>query len=87
MFVAGFPDARVHVEDLVAEDDRVACRFVSTGTHHGEFMGVPPTGRRVEVTGITVFRLTGGQCVERWSEMNLVGLLQQIGAFPAPAAG
>jgi predicted ester cyclase len=85
MVLAAFPDGRVRLEDLVAEDDKVACRFLFEGTHEGDFMGVPPTGNRVALRGITIIRVAGNQCVERWSEADFLGLLQQLGALPARA--
>ena len=84
VFLDGFPDVRVRVDDLVAEGDQVACRFTAEGTHRGNFMGTPATGKRVSVAGITVFKLANGQIIERWSEMNQIALLQQIGALPTP---
>jgi len=82
-FLAAFPDTRLTVDDFVSEGDKVACRFTVTGTHRGEFMGVAATGKNVSVTGITILRFENGQCVERWSEANFLGLLQQLGAVPA----
>jgi len=85
-FVA-FPDLKRPVEDLVAEGDKVVARWSSTGTHQGDFMGVPPTGKRITTSGITVFRLESGKIVEEWSESDMLGMLQQVGAFPAPGPG
>ena len=65
--------------------DRVACLFTMTGTHTGEFNGIPPTASRY-VSGISILRFDGGKCVERWNEMDSMGLLQQIGVIPAPQA-
>lgn len=79
-FFAAFPDARVTIEDLVSEDDKVACRFTIDATHRGEFRGVPATERRVSFGGITIFQFAGNQCVERWSEANFTSLLQQLSA-------
>ena len=82
-FLAAFPDAKVTVSDVMVDGDMVAERFMLEATHRGAFMGVPPTGRRVAVNGITMFRIADDQIVERWSEANFLGLLQQIGALPA----
>lgn len=79
-----FPDATVKVDQQLAEGDRVGESFVVRGTHRGEFMGIPPTGRRVELTGMSIFRLADGKCVERWNQADFLGLLQQLGAAPAP---
>lgn len=84
-FVA-FPDLVRTVEDMVAEGDKVVARWTSTGTHTGPFMGLPPTGKAVTTTGITIFRLNGaGRIVEEWSETDMVGMLQQVGGMPSPA--
>lgn len=84
-FWAAFPDMRVIIEDLVAEGDKVACRFHFEGTHRGELMGIPATGKQVSVPGITILRFKNGKCVERWSQADFMAMLQQIGAMPAPA--
>ncbi len=80
-----FSDLRRPVEDLVAEGDKVVARTTSVGTHDGPFQGIPPTGKTITTTGITIFRLENGKIVEEWSESDLIGMLQQLGAFPAPA--
>jgi steroid delta-isomerase-like uncharacterized protein len=85
MFLAAFPDVRFTVEDLIAEGDQVVARLTQSGTHHGMFLGLPPTGKRVKVTGIEIFRLAGGKIVEEWWQEDLLGLLRQLGAIPAPA--
>jgi predicted ester cyclase len=59
-------------------------RWSSTGTHNGVFMGIPPTGKPTTVTGIDIFRIAGGKLVELWQNWDQLGLLQQIGAIPAP---
>ena len=81
---SAFPDLKRPVEDLVAEGDKVVARWSSRGTHDGDFMGVPPTGRTVTTTGITIFRLEDGKIVEEWSESDMLGMLQQVGAIPTP---
>lgn len=75
---SAFPDARVVLHDVVEEGDRLACRFTLTGTHHGEFMSVAPTGRAIAMDGITILRFAGGQCVERWSQADFPGLMAQL---------
>lgn len=82
---AGFPDAQITVERTVSDRSHVAMRFWLRGTHRGPFVGLPPTGKRVEMSGTTILRLVGGRCVERWSETDQLGLLQQLGVIPAPA--
>lgn len=83
-YLSAFPDTHVAIEEMVAEGDDVACRYTFTGTHQGPFMGIPPTGRAVTVEGITVLRFAGEQCAERWTQMDAMGLMQQLGVIPAP---
>lgn len=83
-FRRAFPDATFTVEDMVAEGDRVAVRLTMRGTHLGELNGLPPTGRRVTVTGISIERVANGRIVEGWNQNDALGLLQQLGALPPP---
>jgi steroid delta-isomerase-like uncharacterized protein len=82
MMRGGFPDIQWTLEEMVAEDDKVAARFTMRGTHKGSFFGVPPTGKPIEVPAINFYRLSGGQIVEEHGQPDLLGLLQQIGAIP-----
>lgn len=77
-----FPDAILTVEDMVAEDDKVVTRYTIRGSHKGLFAGVRPTGKRVVIHGMTLFRLSAGQVVESWSYWDDVDLLHQLGAIP-----
>jgi steroid delta-isomerase-like uncharacterized protein len=79
---AAFPDARVTVEDQVAEGDKVVDRWTATGTHTGEFLGIPPTNRRFEISGITISRFPGGKIVEDWYQGDDLGMMQQLGVIP-----
>jgi steroid delta-isomerase-like uncharacterized protein len=79
-----FPDMRVTVEDLVAEGDKVVLRSTVTGTHKGEFMGIPPTGKSFSFGNIAIFRIEDGKIVERWGEADVMGMMQQLGVIPAP---
>ncbi len=81
---SAFPDLRYVVDDVIAEGDKVVVRWTWMCTHKGEFMGIPPTGKQATVTGMAIYRIAGGKCVERWVELSLLGLLQQLGAVPAP---
>ena len=81
-FGAAFPDAHFAIEDLFGEGDRVAMRFRGQFTHKGPFMGIPPSGKRITMTGIDVFRLKGGKIVEHWDQVDQLGFLQQLGAIP-----
>jgi steroid delta-isomerase-like uncharacterized protein len=83
---AGVPDLTVTIEDQVADGDKVATRWTAQGTHDGELMGIDPTGRAATVTGITIQRIGGaGQIVEGWTNWDMLGMLQQLGAAPQPA--
>jgi steroid delta-isomerase-like uncharacterized protein len=83
-FWQAFPDARLRGEDIVAGDgDRVAIRYVIEGTHKGPFAGVAPTGKPVTVTGQTIVRFVDGKVAERWNAVDMLGLLQQLGAVNA----
>ena len=82
MYRSAFPDTQMTVEDLMAEGDKVVTRWTARGTHQGELMGIPPSGNRVEITGISVDRIEGGKFVEGWSNYDASGMMQQIGAVP-----
>ena len=83
-FWAAFPSPRLTFEDLISEGDKVAIRFTVRTTHNGDFMGIPPTGKDVEVSGMTILRFAGGRCVERWNQVDMLGLMQQLGAAASP---
>ena len=83
-FRRGFPDVVSIIEDLIAEGDRVAARWRARATHRGEYVGVPPTGKEVEFTGISVYRIEGERIAESWTEEDELGLMRQIGAVPEP---
>lgn len=80
---AAFGGLHVTIEDMIAEGDRVTCRFTARGVHNGEFMGVHPTGMEIMMTGIEIFRLKDGKIAELWGEANLMGLAHQLGIVPA----
>jgi steroid delta-isomerase-like uncharacterized protein len=79
-----FPDAEIRFKHLVADGNLVIAHVTVRGTHQGEFMGVPPTGKRVSWDGFDVGRIQNGVFVERWGLVDTLGLLQQLGAFPPP---
>lgn len=79
-----FPDFQYTVEDEIAEGDRVGHRWTARGTHEGEFQGIPPTGEQVTITGISIYRVANGKLVEGWTNADMLGLMQQLGAVPAP---
>ena len=82
IMLTGFPDYQTLIEDLIAEDDKVVARIRMTGTHTGNFMGIPPTGKQIEFTGIYIARIANGKIVEHWGEEDGVGLLTQLGVMP-----
>lgn len=84
MFRSAFPDWVESVEDVIAENDRVVVRVTGTGTHRGEFQGIPPTGRSVRAAGVGICRIVGGRIAEAWGSYDALGMMRQLGA-PAPA--
>ncbi len=85
VFFGAFPDLRRRVEDVLVDRDRAAARIVIEGTHQGELMGIPPTQRPVSFGAINIFHFSDGVIAEHWITTDTLGLLQQIGAIPAPA--
>lgn len=79
MFKTGFPDLHATVEAAIAEGDRVATRGYITGTHNGPFMNIPPTGKSIKVTYTDIWRIENSQAVENWVQMDMLGLMQQLG--------
>jgi predicted ester cyclase len=86
MFLAGFPDFQVVVEEIVADGDVVCTRGHFTGTHTGDFQGIPATGRSINASYIDMWRLEAGRAVENWAQLDMLGLMQQLGVIPAPQA-
>ena len=82
-FFAAFPDMRIVIEDTVGEGDLVCTRGYFEGTHEGEFMGVPASGSKVHVAYQDTWRLADGKAVENWVRLDMLGLMQQMGAIPA----
>jgi predicted ester cyclase len=83
-FWAAFPDARVNAEDVVEQGDKIALRFLLTGTHRGLILGIAPTGRTVSFTGMTILQFHSGKCVRRWSLTDSISLLVQLGVTAIP---
>jgi steroid delta-isomerase-like uncharacterized protein len=81
---ASFPDLRGSVEDVISEGDRVAARMTWYGTHQGDFVGVPPTNKRVAMTAFHYVRFEGGRAAEWWGTADVLGALHQVGASIAP---
>ncbi len=86
LFRRAFPDLHFEVRDLLAEGDRVAARVRITGTHRGEFNGIPPTGRRIDVAALDICRIEGGRLAEHWGNTDTLGMLQQLGVIPTSEA-
>jgi steroid delta-isomerase-like uncharacterized protein len=84
MYRNAFPDVQQSVEDQVAEGDKVVTRWIASGTHQGELMGIAPSGNRATVTGISIERIVDGKIVESWDKYDALGMMQQIGAIPSP---
>ena len=84
MYRAAFPDLHFTVEDMVAEDDRVATRVGISATHEGELLGIPPTQRRLSFTAMELYRLAEGRIDEQWVNVDTLGMMQQLGAIPVP---
>lgn len=82
-FRQAFPDFHSTVEDQIAEGDKVVTRWTMRGTHEGEFRGIPPTGNKLEITGIGIFRFSEGKVVESWDNFDQLGMMRQLGAIPS----
>ena len=80
-----FPDLHFKIEDIVAEGDKVAYRLTVSGTHKGEFQGIPPTDKKVSFSSTGISNIVDGKIMEDWVDADTMGLMQQIGAIPANA--
>ena len=83
-FTEAFPDLRLTIQDIAAEGDMVAARVTFEGTHRGEFQGLPPTGKQVAFSSMEFNRVVEGKVEEHWVEINLLGLVQQLGVATIP---
>ena len=81
-FRAAFPDLHFTIEETIADGDKVVCRCTMQGTHLGEFMGIPATGKKVSISGIDIAHFAGGKGVEHWANYNELGMMQQLGVIP-----
>jgi steroid delta-isomerase-like uncharacterized protein len=82
-FWAAFPGSRLVLEDVFASGEKVACRVLLQGEHRGAFQGIAASGAQIKVAGITILEFQHGRCIRRWSCMDTLSLLQQIGALPS----
>lgn len=80
----GLADARMTIEEMIAEGDLVAVRLTSHGRHTGDFMGMPASDKEYTIGEIHIFRVRDGRIVEHWREADILGMLQQLGAMPEP---
>jgi steroid delta-isomerase-like uncharacterized protein len=80
-FANAFPDSHIAVDDMIAEGDRVATKKTMTGTHTGEFNGIPPTGKRVAIQYVDILRLRDGEIIEHWLSMDQLSFMQQLGVI------
>lgn len=82
LFHGAFPDGRWHVEDMIAEGDRVVARTTLRGTHEGDFFGIPATGKAVEIGGVHIARVADGKIIEHWGSNDDLGMMRQLGVIP-----
>ena len=86
-YTNAFPDLRFVIDDVIAEGDRVVVRWQATGTHRGEVLGVPATGKAITGTGMHVIQCKNGSVVHDWGVWDALGLLHQLGALPTTVMG
>ncbi len=82
IYRSAFPDLHFTLEDIVAEDDRVATRLGISATHEGELFGIPPTGKQLAFTAMELYRLKEGKIEEQWVNVDTLGMMQQLGVVP-----
>lgn len=86
MVFTGFPDFHMTIDRVVAEGDRVGALYTETGTHQGDFIGIPPTGKKAVWTEFAILRIADGKIVESWFETDMATMMQQLGLVPGPGA-
>lgn len=84
MMRSAFPDLHIEEEDIIAEGDKVVAMGKAIGTHKGDFRGIPPTGKQITVSVISIVRIAGGKVVERWNITDQLSMMQQLGILPTP---
>jgi steroid delta-isomerase-like uncharacterized protein len=82
----GFPDLKLTSDDTIAERNEVVDHWTATGTHKGDFLGIPPTNKKATVSGTSIFRIEGSKIVEQWAHWNLMSMMEQLGIATAPQA-
>ncbi len=83
----GFPDFKLEIKQRVAEGNRIVTQWTCTGTHQGEFQGIPPTGKRISITGLALVRIEDGKVVDERVYFDRLTMLEQLGAVPATGQG
>ncbi len=86
-FLSAFPDIRWTLEEQIAEGEKVVSRFTMTGTHRGDFLGIPPTGKSVNIWGVVIDVVRDGKFAESRIIIDTLGLMQQLGMIPMPSEG
>ena len=81
MLLTAFPDLQITVDNIIAEGNKVAIRWIGDATHEGEFMRIVPTGKKIVMTGVSFHDIVDGKILEEWSEMDLLGVMQQLGIY------
>jgi predicted ester cyclase len=85
MYFAAIPDMHATIDDMVAEGDKVTVRYTVRGTHQGQLLNIPPTGKRFQMEAISIYRLADWKIVEQWEKSDTLELMRQLGAMPPPA--
>jgi len=83
LFLAGYSDLRFNIEDMIAEQDKVVACWTFSGTHRGDYMGIPATNKKVSVDGMTIHHVAGGKIMDSYSNWDALGMMQQLGVVPA----
>ena len=83
-FLAAFPGGQHSIDDMIGEGDTVVTRITYCGTHTGDLMGIPPTGKHVAVSAMTIDKIVGGKIVETWRLFDQLSMMQQLGVIPTP---
>ena len=86
-YMSAFPDAHFTIDDAFTDGDNEVTRWTVSGTHQGELAGIPPTGRRFSVAGISIARLANGKIIESWNSWDALGLMQQLGVISGEPKG
>ncbi len=86
MYRTAFPDSHVSYEDLIESGDMVIGRWIATGTNTGNLAALPPTGKAIKISGITIYRFKGNKISEAWEQLDMLGMWQQLGLIKLPVS-